>query len=180
MDKSMIKGLVIGAVIATAGGAVAGYNMIGGGFAPPPPTHAEVLNVVPATRTVSVPREVCEEVPVTRQKPVKDEHQVIGTVAGAVIGGVLGNQVGGGSGKKVATVAGAAAGGYAGNKIQERVQENNTYTAMETRCNTVSDSKEEVIGYDVTYRIGDQQGQVRMDRDPGAEIPLVDGELALN
>ena len=179
MDRSMVKGLVIGAVVASVGGAFAGYNMLGG-FGPPPPTHADVLNVVPATRTVTVPREVCEDVAVTRQKPVKDQHQVLGTVAGAVIGGVLGNQVGGGRGKKVATVAGAAAGGYAGNKIQERVQADSTYTETETRCNTVNESKEEVIGYDVTYRIGEARGQIRMDRDPGTRIPLVNGELALN
>ena len=28
-----------------------------------------------------------------------------------------------------------------------------------------------------TYRIGDQEGQVRMDQDPGAQIPLINGEL---
>lgn len=179
MDKSMVKGLVIGAVVATVGGAFASYNMMGG-FGPPPPTHADVLNVVPATRAVTVPREVCEDVAVTRQKPVKDQHQVVGTVAGAVIGGVLGSKIGGGSGKKVATVAGAAAGGYAGNKIQERVQAGSTYTEMETRCKTVEEKQDEVIGYDVTYRIGETQGQVRMDHDPGTRIPLVDGELALN
>jgi uncharacterized protein YcfJ len=60
------------------------------------------------------------------------------------------------------------------------VQANNTYTTTESRCKTVSDSSEKVIGYDVTYRIGDEQGQVRMDRDPGSQIPLVNGELALN
>lgn len=179
MNSSMIKGLVVGAVLATAGGAIAGYNMIGGP-AVMMPTHAEVLNVVAATQTISTPREVCEEVPVTRQKPVADEHKVLGTVAGAVIGGVLGNQVGGGSGKKVATVAGAAAGGYAGNKIQGQVQANNTYTTMESRCKTVNDSSDRVIGYDVTYRIGEEHGQVRMDRDPGSQIALVNGELALN
>jgi uncharacterized protein YcfJ len=185
MNSSMLKGLAAGAVLATAGGAIAGYNMVGGSLisstaVAPVPTHAEVLNVVAATETYSVPREVCQDVEVTKQKPVKDEHQVVGTVAGAVIGGVIGNQIGGGSGKKIATVAGAVGGGYAGNKIQERHQANNTYTTTETRCSTVSDSIERIIGYDVTYRIGDQEGQVRMDREPGSEIPLVDGELALN
>lgn len=175
MNASWVKGLVVGGVIATAGGAVAGYNMIDR-----PPAFAEVVAVVPATTLTSVPREVCEDVPVTRQKAPRDENRVMGTVAGAVIGGVLGNQIGGGNGKKLATVAGAAAGGYAGNKVQERAQANDTYTATETRCDTVSDSVEKVIGFDVTYRIGDEEGQVRMDREPGDRIPLVNGELALN
>jgi uncharacterized protein YcfJ len=191
MNSSMLKGLVIGGVIATAGGAIAGYNMVSGGSVGfggsladsvevAAPTHADVLRVIAATETYSIPREVCEDVQVTRQKPVNDEHQVVGTVAGAVIGGVLGNQVGGGSGKKIATVAGAIGGGYAGNKVQEQHQANSTYTTTERQCSTVTDSADRIIGYDVTYRIGEQQGQVRMNRDPGSEIPLVNGELALN
>src|SRR5690606_28821452 len=128
---------------------------------------------------ISTPREVCEQVQVTRQKPVQDEHQILGTVAGAVIGGALGNQIGGGTGKKVATVAGAAAGGYAGNKTQERIQANSTYQATETRCQTITDTQEVTKGFDVGYRIGDEEGTVFMDHDPGDRIPLVDGELVV-
>ena len=115
----------------------------------------------------------------TRQKPVKDEHQVTGTVIGAVVGGVIGHQVGGGRGKDVATAAGAAAGGYAGNKAQEKIQEGNTYTTTENRCHTVYDSQKETVGYDVKYRLGDKEGVVRMDHEPGDRIPVEDGELVL-
>lgn len=176
MNKSMLTGLVVGAVIATAGGAFAGYSVL----ANKTPTHAEVTRVTAVTETVKTPREVCQDVPVTRQKPVQDENRVLGTVAGAVVGGLLGNQVGGGSGKKIATVAGAAAGGYAGNKTQERMQANSTYTTTETRCETQYDSSERTVGYDVEYRIGDETGQVRMGSDPGKQIPLQDGELVLS
>ena len=179
MNGSWVKGLVVGAVVATAGGAVAGYNMIDR-LPATPPTHAEVVQVIPATAEVATPREVCEDVPVTHQNAPRDERRIMGTVAGAVIGGVLGNQVGGGSGKKLATVAGAAAGGYAGNKVQEHVQANDSYTTMEKRCNTVTDYGEKVVGYDVTYRIGEKEGQVRMDQQPGDRIPLVNGELAID
>jgi uncharacterized protein YcfJ len=86
------------------------------------------------------PREVCTEQTVTTQKPVKDEHRVLGTVAGAVVGGVVGNEVGGkGTSKDIATVAGAAAGGYAGNRVQKSVQDNNTETSTKTVCRTVYD-----------------------------------------
>lgn len=38
-----------------------------------------------------------------------------------------------------------------------------------------------MLGYDVTYKIGDQQGKIRMDRDPGMQIPLdSNGQLILN
>ncbi len=117
--------------------------------------------------TVSTPREVCDTVEVVRQKPVKDQHQIIGTVAGAVIGGVLGNQVGGSNGKKIATVAGAAAGGYAGNKIQERTQAGSTYVTEEERCKTISENTEMLMRYNVTYRIGEETGQIHMNTNPG-------------
>jgi len=173
MNRSMVAGIAIGAVVASAGGAIAGYSIL----SEDAPTHAEVVNVQELRETVSTPREVCQPVQVTRQKPVQDQHQVLGTVAGAVIGGVLGNQVGGGSGKKAATVAGAAAGGYAGNKTQERIQANNTYQTTETRCETVMDQQQVLKGYQVDYRIGDKEGSVLMDHDPGSRIPLTDGQL---
>jgi uncharacterized protein YcfJ len=175
MDKSMLTGLVVGAVVATAGGVIAGFNLLGD----KEPEYAEVINVVEATEDVQTPREVCEDVPVTRQAPVKDEHKILGTVTGAVIGGVLGNQIGGGSGKKIATVAGAAAGGYAGNKVQGNMQEKDTVTTMERRCRTVTDTSTKVIGYDVTYRLGDIQDTVRMDHPPGQRIPVENGQLVL-
>jgi uncharacterized protein YcfJ len=92
---------------------------------------------------------------------------------------VLGNQVGSGRGKDEATVAGAAAGGYAGNKVQEKMQKGNTVTANERVCRTAYDSKEETVGYDVRYRLGDEEDVVRMDHDPGDRIPVKDGELVL-
>lgn len=176
MNKSMLTGVVLGAVVATAGGAFAGYNAL----ANKTPTHADVTNVAAIKETVKTPREVCQNVAVTRQKPVQDQHQVLGSVAGAVVGGLLGNQVGGGSGKKIATVAGAAAGGYAGNKTQERMQANSTYTTTETRCETVYDSSDKIVGYNVDYRIGEETGRVRMSSDPGSKIPLKEGELDLS
>ncbi|QIB52034.1 glycine zipper 2TM domain-containing protein [Pseudomonas sp. OIL-1] len=176
MNKSMLSGIVIGAIVATAGGAIAGYNAL----APKTPTHADVVSVAEIKEDERTSRQVCQDVAVTRQKPVKDQHQIIGSVAGAVVGGVLGNQVGGGSGKKIATVAGAAAGGYAGNKTQEKLQANSTYTTIENRCETVYDTTTKVVGYQVDYRIGEEQGSVRMNEHPGKQIALTDGKLNLD
>ena len=129
------------------------------------------------TKTVSTPRQVCADEVVTRQKPVKDEKRITGTVVGAVVGGVLGHQVGSGRGQDVATAAGAAAGGYAGNQVQKKVQEGNTYQDTEQRCRTEYDSKQETVGYDVRYRLNDKESVVRMDHDPGSRIPVKDGVL---
>jgi uncharacterized protein YcfJ len=170
VNKSLLVGAVLGAVGVTAGGAVATYSLVKSG-----PEYAQVLAVQPVKQQIKTPREVCKDVAVTRQRPVKDEHQILGTVAGAVGGGLLGSMIGNGNGKKLATVAGAVGGGYAGNKVQEGMQERDTYTTTQTRCNTVNDISDKIVGYDVKYDLGGKQGQVRMDRDPGNQIPVDKG-----
>jgi len=175
VNKSLLVGAVLGAVGVTAGGAVATYSLVKSG-----PEYAQVLAVQPVKQQIKSPREVCKDVAVTRQRPVKDEHQILGTVAGAVGGGLLGSMIGNGNGKKLATVAGAVGGGYAGNKVQEGMQERDTYTTTQTRCNTVNDISDKIVGYDVKYDLGGKQGQVRMDRDPGNQIPVdKEGRLIL-
>ena len=110
MNKSMLAGVIAGAVAATAIGGVAGYKALN-----PEPKFAEVLAVEPVTKTKKTPKEVCEDVVVNEQAPVKDPNRIAGTAIGAVAGGLLGSQIGGGTGRTLATVGGAAAGGYAGN-----------------------------------------------------------------
>jgi uncharacterized protein YcfJ len=174
MNRSLVTGLVIGAVVATAGGAIAGYRMINHGD-----DYAQVVDVKPVTKTVRTPRQDCHDEQVTQQAPTRDGKQVTGSVVGAVVGGVLGHQVGGGDGKKIATVAGAAAGGYAGNRVQKRMQDRNTVTTTEQRCETAYDSHEERIGYDVRYKLDGHEDTVRMDHDPGDRIPVRDGQIVL-
>ncbi|RMU77422.1 putative outer membrane lipoprotein with glycine-zipper 2TM domain [Pseudomonas syringae pv. apii] len=175
VNKSMLVGAVLGAAVVTAGGAVATYSLVKGG-----PEYADVLAVEPINQQIKTPREVCKDVTVTRQAPVKDQHQIVGSVIGAVAGGLLGNQVGGGNGKKIATVAGALGGGYAGNKVQEGMQERDTYTTTQNRCTTVNDVSDKVVGYNVKYKLNEKVGQVRMERDPGSQIPVdKNGQLIL-
>ena len=173
MNKSVVIGAVIGGLVVTAGGAIAGLDLF-------KPKFAEVINVAPVTKQIRTPREECTEQAVTRTAPVKDQKRIAGTVIGAVVGGVLGSQVGSGDGRKIATAAGAAAGGYAGNKVQQKAQQRNTTTVMETRCKTVYDTSQKIIGYDVKYQLGKQTDQVRMDYDPGKRIPVKDGQLVLS
>lgn len=173
MNKSLVVGLVAGIGVATAVGAVAGYQRYNAG------RFAEVVEVKPATKTVKEPRQECHDEQVVRQAPVKDQKQVTGTVAGALVGGILGHQIGGGTGKTIATVAGAAAGGYAGNRVQKQMQEKDTVTTMERRCTTVYDRREQQVGYDVTYRFDGRTTTVRMDRDPGPKLPVRDGQVLL-
>lgn len=174
MNKSMIIGVVLGAGVATAGGAIAGYKIF------KEPDSADVIKVQPITKKVKVPHKECEDKTVVHQRPVKDENRVAGKAIGAVLGGVLGNQVGGGDGKKVATVAGAVAGGYAGDRVQKNMQEKDTYTTVENVCTTTYTTREDILGYDVTYRLKDKESTTRMSYDPGKKIPVKNGQLVLN
>jgi len=174
MNKSLMTGLVIGAVVAVGAGATAGLKMVNSKA----PQYAQVLKVTPLTKTIQTPRQECHDETVTHQAPVK--HQIMGTVAGAVIGGVLGHQIGGGTGRDIATVAGAAGGGYAGNRVQKNLQDKDTYTTTDQKCNTVYDKSQKRTGYEVRYRLGDQESSVKMDHDPGDRIPVRNGKLVLD
>ncbi|EHT7232476.1 TPA: glycine zipper 2TM domain-containing protein [Escherichia coli] len=176
MNKSMLAGIGIGVAAALGVAAVASLNVFERG-----PQYAQVVSATPIKETVKTPRQECRNVTVTHRRPVQDENRITGSVLGAVAGGVIGHQFGGGCGKDVATVVGALGGGYAGNQIQGSLQESDTYTTTQQRCKTVYDKSEKMLGYDVTYKIGDQQGKIRMDRDPGTQIPLdSNGQLILN
>lgn len=176
MNKSMLAGMGIGVAAALGVAAVASMNVFDRG-----PQYAQVVSTTPITETVKNPRKECRNVTVTHRRPVQDENRITGSVLGAVAGGVIGHQFGGGRGKDVATVVGALGGGYAGNQAQGAMQNNDTYTTTEQRCKTVYDKSEKTLGYDVTYKIGDQQGKIRMDKNPGNQIPLDNnGQLVLN
>lgn len=173
MNKSMLTGTVLGITVATAAGSIAGYKMLAG------PDLAQVLAVTPVTEDVRTPREECNDVVVTKQKPIQDQHKIAGTAIGAVAGGLAGDAIGGGGKNTGAKIAGAVVGGIAGNQIQGKMQASDTYQTTERRCNTVHDVSQRTVGYDVTYRLGDETAKVRMDYDPGSVIPVRDGELVL-
>jgi len=176
VNKSMLAGIGIGVAAALGVAAVASINVFDRG-----PQYAQVLSATPIKESIKQPRQECRNVTLTHRRPVQDENRIAGSVLGAVAGGVLGHQFGGGRGRDVATVAGALAGGYAGNQVQGGMQDRDTYTTSEQRCKTVYDKQEKMLGYDVTYKIGDQQGKIRMENDPGTRIPVDrNGQLILN
>jgi len=175
MKNSLLAPLILGGAVAVAVGAYASTRT----DLNPWQDYADVVSVAPAFDNQQTARQACNDEAVTQQVPIKDEKRVAGTAIGAVIGGVLGNQVGGGDGKKIATAAGAVAGGYAGNQVQKNMQENNTETVVEQRCEDVYDNEKIPAGFDVTYLLDGKQGVVRMDHDPGRRIPVENGVLDL-
>lgn len=173
MDKSMMKGVVIGglAMMVLGTGAVTGYKSLS------KPTFADVVAVKEVTETVTTPRQHCENFQVQHETPVKDSNRIAGTVVGGVAGGLLGSLVGGGNGKTLATVAGAAAGGYAGNQMQKNLQQRDVVTSSEQRCRTVNEKSQKPVGYNVTYRLDGKEGVTRMSFKPGATLPVKDGQV---
>ena len=175
MDKSMVKGMLIGgvAMVTLAASGVTGYKVLN------QPKFAEVLAVKDVTETIKTPRQECHEVAVQHQAPVKDENRIAGKVIGGVAGAALGSMIGSGRGNTVAMVAGAAGGAYAGNAVQKNQQQKDVVTTTESRCKTVYDSSQKHLGYDVSYRLDGKDGVVRLAYDPGKQIPVKDGKLVL-
>jgi uncharacterized protein YcfJ len=93
------------------------------------------------------------------------------------VGGLLGSTLGRGSGRTAATVVGAAGGAYAGNQVQKNMQRKDVTTRTERRCKTVSDTTQKLVGYDVTYRLGDKEGTLRTSVKPGTTLPVKDGQV---
>lgn len=111
-----------------------------------------------------------------------------GTVIGAIVGGVIGHQFGNSSrGRDHGTVAGVIGGGIIGNMIENSPSANaapstvnydpqparvdyTPETRTVQRCQTVQDSREQITGYNVTYRYNGRDYQTRMAYDPGQTI----------
>jgi uncharacterized protein YcfJ len=175
MDKSMIKGILIGgaAMVTITASGITGYKAM------TKPSFAEVIAAKEVTEAINTPRQECQDVQVQKQAPVKDSDRVAGTVVGGIAGGLLGSAVGAGRGKTVATVAGAAAGAYGGNQVQKTMQQRDVVKTTETRCKTVNETSKKLIGYDVTYRLDGKENVVRTLFNPGHRIPVKDGQLVL-
>lgn len=173
MDTSMVKGMVIGgiAMVVVAAGAVPTYKAL------TKPKVADVVSVQEVTETVVTPREECQDVQVTKQAPTQDPNRVTGTVIGGVAGGLLGSTIGSGRGQTAATIVGAAGGAYVGNQVQKNAQQKNVITTTQRRCKTVNDTAQNVVGYDVTYRLEGKEGTVRTSFKPGATLPVKDGAV---
>ena len=169
--------LIVGALLVT--GAIASIGAVGGYVVASRPEYAQVVRVDPVRKAVTVQEQECRDVQVTKKKP-KDGNRIAGKVIGGMVGGVIGHQFGSGSGNTAATIAGAAGGGLAGNQIQKKMQEKNTVAAGERQCRLVNRAEQQIIAYDVRYRLDGQLGTVRMYHEPGRRIPVKEGRLVLS
>ena len=63
---------------------------------------------------------------------------------------------------------------------QKNMQDKDVETTTERRCKTVYDTSVKHHGYDVTYRLNGKEDVVRMNHNPGTQIPVKDGKLVLD
>ena len=174
------KTLIAVGVVLAAGAAVGAYNVFGPTYADvvsaepitvTEPITAEVLSATPITEMVTGSRQVCDDRVVERRAPERFGDKD-GMVVGALVGGLVGNQIGGGSGRDIATVAGVVGGGYAGREIDRNHTGGRRYTETVRDCRTVSEPREEVVGFDVQYALDGEVRNTRLDRKPGDTIKL--------
>ncbi|GLS26906.1 membrane protein [Marinibactrum halimedae] len=103
---------------------------------------------------------------------VRREHRNnTAPVLGAIIGGALGNAVGHNhSNKKVGTVAGAVLGAAVGAEFGKR-KRHTTYEDVEyCETNYRKETRREIVGYDVTYRMHGKTYYTTTDEHPGRRI----------
>lgn len=112
------------------------------------------------------------------------------TAAGAVAGGVIGNRVDRKHvGGKVTTRTERQCRTVSDSSTSSRtVAYNVTYRNPDGSTGTLRTGskpgsrirlgdEDKVVGYDVTYRYNGQQRTIRMDREPGDRLPVIDGEV---
>lgn len=134
---------------------------------------ADVTRSEPVYKTIEIhkPKRVCEE----RQVVKREADSAAPTIAGAIIGAALGNAIGhNSSNRKVGLAAGAVLGGAVGHEVGK--QNGSEVVHLETVCyqaGTEVEYQSVVDGYRVTYQLNGREYTTMLDRDPGAQMPVV-------
>jgi uncharacterized protein YcfJ len=191
--RSLIAAVVIGAISLPV---AAGKNRSNSNYDNATFDYARVVSVDPVVESYQVnqPIEQCwdEKIP-TRQRYSQNQRSRSKSrtpeVLGAIIGGVIGNQVGkrgGGKARDVATIAGAVLGGSIGRDTKNNNYRNgnSNYDRYDDRHQTsyqtvqrceVKDSyitKEQIVGYDVSYKYRGNVFYTQMSEHPGDKIKV--------
>ncbi|EQD60997.1 surface antigen domain protein, partial [mine drainage metagenome] len=140
--------------------------------------RVERITPIYARSGYPVRREVCRQQPgyvVSQERYQQGPGSTAGTLLGAVIGGALGNQVGHGDGRAAATIAGAVIGGAVGNNATRGpgyYSQEQRYQPGYQSCQVQQGwrAREQVVGYDVTYRYRGDDFHTRTSYPPRDRI----------
>ena len=150
-------------------------------YAPPQERfeYAKVINVRPIYREVRVsePSRECWQEPVRSQ--VSHGHPSAGgMLAGGIVGGIIGHHLG--TGRKhrgIATAVGTLVGAKIGHEAVNQGRSSGHHSQVDElreTCTTVQRVRyrEEIDGYDVTYKYKGRKYQIEMPYDPGKRIKM--------
>lgn len=133
--------------------------------------HARVISVTPEYDRVNMPRQECHDE--YRSDPSygrSDEHSYGGAIIGGVTGAIVGNQVGKGHGREAATAAGAIAGALVGDRMQNQDSDYARESRPVRRCRNVDNWENRITGYRVEYEYAGRRYAAKMPVDPGREL----------
>ena len=131
--------------------------------------RAKVIAATPVYQQVNDPRRECyTEYQSYESHGYRNGNNTGGAVLGAIVGGLVGSTVGKGNGKVAAAAVGAATGAVVGDRWNDR---GDRYSTTESRpvetCRMVDNFRQEVSGYDVTYRYHGKEFTTRLPYHPG-------------
>ena len=136
-------------------------------------SYADVVEVTPVYRTVSVPerRQVCRQ----PQRHHQQQHSRSGAIIGGILGGAIGNRFGKGSGRDVSTALGVMIGASVGAH-----KNSHGHAPRGCRIETTYYQEEQLSGFDVTYEYQGEYHQTWMDEHPGDHIRIRVGHQVLD
>ena len=124
--------------------------------------RAQVTAASPIYQTVNTPQQQCYQ---DNTAAAPQGGNTVGAVIGALAGGLLGSQVGNGNGKVAAGAIGAATGAVVGDRYQGN-------SGPTQHCQTVMQTSQQQIGYQVTYLYHGRQFEARMPFNPGPYLTV--------
>lgn len=133
--------------------------------------RAKVISSTPIYEQISEPRRECRTEYESRET-YRNGNNTGGAILGAVVGGLVGSTVGRGNGKVAAAAVGAATGAVVGDRWNDR---GGGYARDEypvERCRVSENYRQELVGYDVTYRYNGRNFSTRLPYDPGEWLSL--------
>ncbi len=134
--------------------------------------RARVIDVDPVYRSVRGEPRAHQECWTEPRRRVSRSDRRAGSVAGAIIGGVIGYKMGGNH--RHNKRSGAAVGAVLGSVIGSEAAKNKHYDRR--HCETVysgrSYARQELIGYDVTYKYKGERYKTFTDYHPGRYIDI--------
>lgn len=142
--------------------------------------YARVVAAEPVYEQIAerTPQQECRIETVRYDQPRYESRSATGTIVGAMLGAAIGNQIGRDKhGRKIGRTAGAILGASVGHDASRRTSNHSNITEYrdEERCEThyTTRYKEQLVGYDVSYRYHGKLYHTRMNQHPGREIRVV-------